>query len=366
MFNLVNRGLRKLKNRDLLQTNLNKSLKRTAVYLFFMLSAHTWAMMVFEKLSFLDGFWLTLTTVTTVGYGDLSAATLEGRLSTILILFVGSVFVAAKAAGDYFEYRSHIRQRKLKGQWRWNMSGHIVIMNTPANFGVQYLQRLIKQFRTSRQYENKNIELLTSQFPNGLPSSITDLKRIAHYHGRTDDVECLRAVNVQEADIIIVLAKREGDKSSDGRTFDILHRLNELDEQGTIVAECVDDDNRARLTGAGADVVIRPMRAYPEMIVRALVAPGSEQIIENMFSNKDDEYLRYEVDIQDMSWADVLCTLARLDLGTAIGYVSRTDNKLQCNPPANEQVNAVALFLMAREENIPDPSDVKAALLSKA
>jgi len=363
MFSLVNRHLRKLKNRELLHTNIAKSLRRTGLYLIIMLSAHTWAMMIFEKLSFLDSFWLTLTTVTTVGYGDLSAASLEGRLSTILILFVGSVFVAAKAAGDYFEYRSNIRQKKLNGQWRWNMSGHIIIMNTPANSGVQYLQRLIRQFRTSRQYENKDIELLTSQFPNGLPSSITDLKRVVHYHGRTDDVDCLRAVNVQKADIIIVLAKREGDKSSDGRTFDILHRLNELDEQGIILAECVDDSNRARLLGAGADIVIRPIRAYPEMIVRSLVAPGSEQIIENMFSNKDDEYLRYEVDIQGVCWADVLCTLAKLDLGTAIGYVSKSDNKLQCNPPANERVEATALFLMVREESIPDASAVQAALM---
>jgi len=362
MFNLVYRGLRKFKNRELLRTDMGKSLKITGVYLFIMLSAHIWAMMIFENLSFWDSFWLTLTTVTTVGYGDLSATSLEGRFSTILILFVGSVFVAAKAAGDYFDYRSNLRQKKLRGRWRWNMSGHIIIMNTPASFGEQYLQRLIKQFRTSRQYENNDIELLTSQFPEGLPSSITDLKRVAHYHGRADDVECMRAVNVQEADVIVVLAKQEGDKSSDGRTFDILHRLNELGEQGMILAECVDDDNRARLLGAGADIVIRPIRAYPEMIVRALVTPGSEQIIENMFSNEGDEYLRYDVNIQGIPWSAILCCLAKNDLGTAIGYMSKNSNKLQCNPPANEQVDAVALFLMAREENIPDPLAIQAAL----
>ncbi|NOX43808.1 MAG: two pore domain potassium channel family protein [Gammaproteobacteria bacterium] len=344
---------------------MSKSLKLTGVYLCIMLSAHIWAMMAFEKFSFGDAFWLTLTTVTTVGYGDLSAVSLEGRLSTILILFVGSVFVVAKAAGDYFDYRSNIRQRKLKGRWRWNMSGHIIIMNTPASFGEQYLQRLIKQFRASRQYENIDIELLTSQFPDGLPSSIADLKRVAHYHGRADDIDCMQAVNVQEAEVIIVLAKEEGDKASDGRTFDILHRLNELGKQGMILAECVDDDNRARLLSAGANIMIRPIRAYPEMIVRALVAPGSEQIIENMFSNEGDEYQRYDVNIQGMSWSAILCTLAQNDLGIAIGYMSKNDSQLQCNPPANEQVDAVALFLMVREESIPDPSAVQAALLQK-
>mgnify|MGYP000209091973 CR=1 FL=1 len=91
------------------------------------------------------------------------------------------------------------------------------------------------------------------------------------------------------ASSIIVLAKRESDKASDGRTFDILHRLKELGVKGRILAECVDDANRDRLIKAGADVVIRPIRAYPEMILRAFVAPGAEEIIENNL--KQNEHL---------------------------------------------------------------------------
>jgi len=346
-----------------LYPDIGKSLTITSVYLVIMLALHTVAMVTFENLSVWDAVWLTLTTVTTVGYGDISASTFEGRLSTIAILFAGSIFVVAKAAGDYFDYRAVSRQKMLKGEWRWYMRDFIAILNTPSNHGEQYLGRLVNQFRESRDYVDAPIQILTSAFPDGLPKTIRQYENVAHYSGRADLVENMRAINITDARIIIVLAKEQGDRASDGRSFDIIHRLRELKVAGKILAECVDDANRQRLLGAGAEIVIRPIRAYPEMIVRAFVAPGSEQIIENLFSSAGDEYLRFEIDIENRSWSDIVCALAVNDLGTAIGYVSKTDNSVQCNPPARQEVSASALFIVAREEDLPKRNMIEQALL---
>ena len=345
-----------------LYPEIGKSLAITSLYLVTMLALHTAAMIRFEELSAWDAVWLTLTTVTTVGYGDLSASTIEGRLSTIAILFIGSIFVVAKAAGDYFDYRAIKRQKMLKGDWRWSMQDFIAILNTPSNHGEQYLARLVAQFRESRDYADAPIQILTSAFPDGLPKTIRQYENVAHYSGRADLVENMRAISISDARVIIVLAKEQGDKASDGRSFDILHRLRELKVRGKILAECVDDANRQRLLGAGAGIVIRPIRAYPEMIVRAFVAPGSEQIIENLFSSAGDEYLRFEIDIENRNWSDIVCALALSDLGTAIGYISKIDNSVQCNPPAQQQVSASALFIVAREENLPKQKLVEQAL----
>ena len=346
-----------------LYPDIGKSLAITSVYLVIMLALHTAAMITFENLSIWDAIWLTLTTVTTVGYGDISASTVEGRLSTIMILFVGSIFVVAKAAGDYFDYRAIRRQKMLRGDWRWYMRDFIAILNTPSNHGEQYLARLVAQFRESRDYTDTPIQILTSAFPDGLPKTIRRYENVAHYSGRANLVENMEAISISDALVIIVLAKEQGDRASDGRSFDIIHRLRELNVRGKILVECVDDVNRQRLLGAGAEIVIRPIRAYPEMIVRAFVAPGSEQIIENLFSSAGDEYLRFEIDIEKRSWAEIVCALALNDLGTAIGYISKIDNSVQCNPPAQQKVSASALFIVVREENLPKQKLIERALM---
>ena len=309
-----------------------------------------------------DAAWLTITTATTVGYGDLSASTTAGRAATVILLYFGGIFVLAKTAGDYFDYRNDQKSKKLKGEWRWNLSGHILILNSPSDNGEQYLTRLIGQFRSTDEYHGHTVQILSSEFPNGLPAVLRDMENVVHYHGRADLPENMRAVSIEQADLIIVLAKSEAEKVSDGCTFDILHRVGEFNTQGRVLAECTDDQNRERLLGAGADVVIRPIRAYPEMIVRAFVAPGSECIIENMFTSSSDEFRRYDFPIKDMKWSDIVCKVAVNDLGTAIAYIHEETNELDCNPPASEQVNAKSLFLMVREEHIPNADKVIEAI----
>jgi voltage-gated potassium channel len=316
-------------------------------------------MMHYEGLSLGDATWLTFTTATTVGYGDISANTTQGRLATIILIYLGGIFILAKVVGDYFDYRLAVRDRKTKGYWRWDMKRHIIILNSPSHSGERYLQRLIKQFRTSVHYKDTVIYLLTRQFPQGLPDFITQLDNVVHYNGDPSNPEDLAAVCAAQARDIIVLAKDENDESSDGRTFDILHRLQDLQVEASILAECVEDTNRKRLEDAGASIVIRPIRAYPEMIVRAFDAPGSERIIENMFNSENDEYRRYDVEISNMAWCDVVTRLITHDAGIAVAYIDRHSHEMVYNPPAHAKPDIQALITISKDNNMHSNDDVK-------
>jgi len=342
------------------QHNLKHSMQNTGLLLMLVFTLHIGFMMYYERLGLGDAIWLTFTTATTVGYGDLSASTMQGRIATILLIYLVGIFILAKVVGDYFDYRYSVREKKIKGHWSWGMKQHIVILNSPSYSGERYLQRLIKQFRTSDHYKDCAIYLLTRQFPQGLPDFITQLDNVVHYSGNPSNTQDLAAVCVAQARAVIVLSKDENDENSDGRSFDILHRLKDLKVTATILAECVEDSNRKRLEDAGANIVIRPIRAYPEMIVRAFDAPGSERIIENMFNSENDEYRRYDVSISDMAWCEVVTRLINHDVGIAVAYIDRHSHEVVYNPAAHTRPDIQALITISKDSNMHSNDDVRA------
>lgn len=338
-----------------------KSTRKTLVYLTVIFLVHTALMIQFEGLSAGDAAWLTLTTATTVGYGDLSAQTLEGRLATVFILYLGGIFIFAKFSGEYFEGRLERRNRMTKGLWRWNMIDHLVIINTPTRGGNNYFVRLINQLRLNKLFQEMPIQILTRTYPDGLPDELHQMG-VVHYHGFTDKAENLMAVSISEASAIVILANDEFDTSSDALTFDILHRLKENNVRSTqILAECVDDANRQRFYSAGATAVVRPVRAYPEMLVRALVAPGSEKVLENLFREEGDHTKRYDINLENLSWQNIVTTMVTNGFGTPIA-VEDEDGQMMCNPDPSELMDVKAIIMLVRSENVPDEEQVRGAL----
>ena len=74
-----------------------------------------------EKLSWLDSFYFTIVTLTTVGYGDISPTTAAGKLFTMAYLLIGIgllVTFAARLSSHLVEQRQlavESRRRKRSG-----------------------------------------------------------------------------------------------------------------------------------------------------------------------------------------------------------------------------------------------------------
>ena len=138
-----------------------------------------------------------------------------------------------------------------------------------------------------------------------------------------------------------------------------MHRLNDFNVNAKVVVECVEDSNRERLQNAGANILIRPIRAYPEMIVRAFVAPGSERIIENMFTSDNDEYRRYDVELKGLSWSDIVTRLISHNVGIAVAYIDSKTSEMVYNPSADTVPDGQALITISKDSNNFTNDDVK-------
>ncbi len=347
--------------RDMRISDPRRSLRLFLPALLTLIGLHVLAMVAFEGMAVGDALWLTLTTVTTVGFGDVVAKTLPGRMATVLLLFCGGIWLAFQIATVGFEYRLDRRQRMRCGTWRWRMRDHILVLNIPAEHVVPYVTRLVCELRSSEPFRDRPVQLLTSGHAGGLPPELTDMG-VVHYSGESWDPEALRAVDVDKAAFIVVMAAEEGNPASDGHTFDTVDRLRSCGAGGTILCECVDDKNRDRLKRIGADILVRPMRGYPEMIVRALAAPGAEAILEDLFNSRGEECWRYAVGVDGLRWADIVRALLEADIGLAIAFRHAGDRTVAINPHPDTTVVADKLFVLVREGNDRPEAEVAAIL----
>ncbi|WP_203143824.1 potassium channel protein [Marinobacter mangrovi] len=339
---------------------IRQRLKRLMLILVGLVAFHVVAMMVFEKLSFLDAFWLTFTTLATVGYGDLSPATAMGRLITVAVMYILAITVLTLIVSDYIEYRFYRRERIITGRWRYNMKNHIVIINTPMHGGSAYFLRLSSQIRAVPGYETIPIQIVTQQYPEGLPTELRDAG-LVHYHGSGNDPQALRAVNVIDARYIIVLAPDEADPDSDSITFSIASRLSDLQLGHRVTLECVRDEDRPRYRDLGIRTVIRPVRTYPEIMVRAVISPGSEKVLEDLFNYQQDHPHRYELPLDDLNWADIVSALIRHGIGTALAYIDENDDVV-CHPDPNQEVEGKALIVLVKSSETPPVEELIDAL----
>jgi voltage-gated potassium channel len=318
-------------------------------------------MMYFESLNLWEAVWLTFTSASTVGYGDLSASTVQGQISTIVLIFTGGIAAFAQTITVYFDYQNEIKNNMLRGNWSWNMENHIVFLNSPSQNGDEFFYKAITEIRDSK-VKDCDIPILVAckSFKGGAPEKIVSLENVVHVSGATSDPEILKSANIVAAKVIVILAQNDFDIYSDSLTFDLIHRLREMKAKGRIIAEVVADHNRNRLRNAGADNVIRPLRTYPEFLARAIITPGSEQILETLFDSRNEECVRYEVNVS-AKWSDIVKTLMDKDIGTPIAFLSE-NNKVITNAPPTMEVNAKAVFTVVNLSKLKTGKEVQVIL----
>lgn len=343
--------------KGLTQNGIKKQLKMTVGSLALVCALHSAAVMKLEDLSLEDSLWLTFATATTVGYGDFSSKTTEGRLTTAFLLGGLGITLLAQTGSLVFTYRDVKRKNIMDGKRKWKMNDHIVILNAPEEAPVAFFKRLVTELRSSNlPGSQKPIIIVSPDLKEGLPDDLRKMG-VAHVNEELTDEAALLNSDIRNASTIVILSKDEESDYSDSISIDLVERAREVNDKALIIAEAVSERNVQRMKNRGANSVLSPNRAGCSYIPKAITAPGTEVVAEEIIRASGPTGIRYDFNLKGI-WRNVVQIANDNDIGTPIGYVGH-DNNVVPFPDNNEVVDGKALLIVVREGEKRTPKAIE-------
>ena len=231
--------------------------------------------MVLEQLSLLDALYLTVTTVSTVGYGDVVAKTDAGRLFTIVLIMFG--------VGSAFYVFTSVFQVVLEGKLRdvlgrrgiqrriENLSGHIIVCGA-GRVGNVVMERLL---------QDKEPFVVIDQDAT-IWQSLVDRGLLAIQGDATLDSILLQA-GVRKARGIITTISHDAENVYVTLTA---RNLNP-DPAFSIVARANRAEAIEKLKRSGATNVISPEIMGGRQMATAMTKPAIVDLMDNVFYNEE-------------------------------------------------------------------------------
>jgi K+ transport systems, NAD-binding component len=217
--------------------------------------------MLIEKLNFLDALYMTVITITTIGYGEVRPATPEGRIFTIIFIITsfGAFSYAFAALTQYIvsgELRLFIKNKKLM-QVLNKMNNHVIICGLGRN-GQQAANTLKAHGVTfvAIDYREENINAYLEDNPD-----------LVYIKGDATQDELLMKAGIDRAVGLICALPTDADN-----VFIVL-TARALNEKIKIVSRASYASSIVKLKKAGADNVIMPDRIGGTQMATLLTQP---------------------------------------------------------------------------------------------
>lgn len=227
----------------------------------------------------IDGLFMTIITITTIGYSEVFPLDTTGRIFTMVIgvLGIGSLFYLLSIfMENLFTYQLLNIRGKKKVQKRLNkLSNHIILI------GYGRVGEL-----ASKELVDRNLEFVI--IDKVIPDDLKSIENIICIEGDATDDAILSLANIGEAKSLIVA-------TSDASTnLFIVLSARELNDNLFIISRSDNYMLEKKLLRAGADRTLNPYSAGGQKMANIAIDPQIMDFIDSNLGTKDGDSLKIE------------------------------------------------------------------------
>ncbi|MBT3515336.1 MAG: hypothetical protein HN474_08485 [Nitrospina sp.] len=309
-----------------------------------MILVFAFVMSTYEKdVTFLDGLWTAYITLTTIGYGDVSAVTPQGRWVTVLTSMLG-IGCFGILTGIILERAMQRRIKKMKGEGKHTGTGHLIIVNVPS---YSETMELMKELDYSPDYKHIPRVLVASHLPNHdkeIPSFLSQ-KVDSFIMGLPSALETLERANAGHAKACVFTSAASDPALDDTNTL-TAGLIEKNWPQVVTVMPCSRSETLGNLSTFGIDGGISTTDLQMGLLVQELEDPGIYQVYSELSSNSGGNQIyishspvgSWEETKKNFSFGCLKNAATQLNLPVAILGIQKTANEKPILNPENSLV----------------------------
>ena len=270
--------------------------------------------------SWFDSLYMTLITLTTIGYGEPAGMTQQARYFTVGLIIVGVSTVGyAVAVTTKLLIESEIllalgRRKVFKEAGK--LRNHFVICGA-GRVGA----------RVAKEMASKGVDFIIIERDNQVADKMSELGYLV-VRGDATDEQTLRSVSIAYAQGIVCAAPSDADN-----VYTTL-MARDMNPAICIVARANEESAEPKLIKAGANKVVSPNRIGSHQMAQALLKPAVSQFIELTIMGSEDLGLEEIVITDKASFAGhpLRHSGIRERLDVMIVAIRRTEGEMLFNP----------------------------------
>ena len=239
-------------------------------------------------------FWWAIVTMTTVGYGDFSPETPEGRVFAVFIMFAGITLVSLLTASISSIFVAQ-KIREGKGLEKLNISDHIVLCGWNSNTGN--LMNSIQKLNHEKHLDLVLVNELSEEEVNQIKSRFTKLN-ILFVSGDYTQEETLLKASVTTSNTVIIIPNNINNEDGlhDEKTIFATLTIKSIDSSIRVVAYLLERENLTHIKRAEADEVVISDDFSLNILASHVVDPGVPQLSNHLVNaDSSSRFVRKQI-----------------------------------------------------------------------